>query len=147
MGDGKGGFGYMVGRTGATPPLSSVGLLSMQYLGAPKNSPIIEGGVKLLMANTPDKHKDNCYYYYYATQVMHHIPGSEWDTWNRIMRKQLIDSQVKEGCAAGSWNPEADRWGKEAGGRVMVTSLNCLTLEVYYRHLPLYQVGGEKKKK
>jgi hypothetical protein len=141
VGDGSGGFGYTdKGRGLAT---SAVGLLCVQYMGAPKNSPIIEGGVKYLMANTPDKHKDNCYYYYYATQVMHHIPGSEWDVWNRIMRKQLIDTQVKEGCAAGSWNPSAGGHG-DSGGRIMSTALNCLTLEVYYRHLPLYQVGGKK---
>lgn len=26
----------------------------------------------------------------------------------------------------------------------MVTALNCLTLEVYYRYLPLYQLNGKK---
>jgi len=32
-----------------------------------------------------------------------------------------------------------------AGGRLMVTSLALLTLEVYYRHLPLYYPEtGEK---
>ena len=31
-----------------------------------------------------------------------------------------------------------------AGGRIMVTSLNCLTLEIYYRYLPLYQMDGKK---
>jgi hypothetical protein len=25
-----------------------------------------------------------------------------------------------------------------SGGRLLITSLNLLTLEVYYRHLPLY---------
>jgi len=28
----------------------------------------------------------------------------------------------------------------------MVTSLSCLTLEVYYRYLPLYKLDGEKAK-
>ena len=44
------------------------------------------------------------------------------------------------GCAAGSWDPAKpvdDPWGSQ-GGRLMVTSLSCLTLEVYYRYLPLY---------
>ena len=33
-----------------------------------------------------------------------------------------------------------------AGGRIMVSSLSLLTLEVYYRHLPLYRrdVGTAK---
>ncbi len=45
-------------------------------------------------------------------------------------------------CAEGSWNPEGDEWG-DAGGRLMVTSLSCLTLEVYYRYLPLYKLDRE----
>ena len=41
---------------------------------------------------------------------------------------------------AGSWDPhkpEPDAWGNQ-GGRLMVTSLSALTLEVYYRYLPIY---------
>ncbi len=62
------------------------------------------------------------------------------------MRKLLIDTQVKGdsagACETGSWNPDEptkDHWGS-TGGRIMVTSLSCLTLEVYYRYLPLYKL-------
>lgn len=143
VGDGNGRFGY-TGPGAGSEAVCAVGILCSQYLGAKVDSPVVTGGMKLLMANTPDKHKNNCYYYYYATQVMHNIPGSDWDAWNRIMRKQLIESQVKSGCASGSWDPTADRWAKEGGGRIMETSLNCLTLEIYYRYLPLYQLGDKK---
>jgi hypothetical protein len=64
------------------------------------------------------------------------------------MRKILIESQATKGCAAGSWDPELpvkDAWGAH-GGRIMMTSLSCLTLEVYYRYLPLYKLDGEKAK-
>jgi hypothetical protein len=61
------------------------------------------------------------------------------------MRKLLINSQSKEGCASGSWDP--DRPGKDAwsqqGGRHYATTLSCLTLEIYYRYLPLYKVDKE----
>ncbi len=30
-------------------------------------------------------------------------------------------------------------WGGSQGGQVMATSLSLLSLEVYYRHLPLYR--------
>ena len=56
---------------------------------------------------------------------MHNVPGYEWDTWNRKMRKLLIDTQDKKGCAEGSWDPvlpAKDAWG-DAGGRIMMTSL------------------------
>ena len=56
--------------------------------------------------------------------------------------RTLISMQVKEdGCALGSWEPDLpapDHWGQTAG-RLYVTSLSILTLEVYYRYLPLYR--------
>ena len=73
----------------------------------------------------PTRAAHNLYYWYYATQVMHNQPGPDWDTWNRKMRRLLIDTQSKDGCAAGSWDPDAptqDQWG-DIGGRLMMTSL------------------------
>lgn len=140
--NGKGGFGYEDSRPRLVT--SAVGLLCWQYLGHERESKVIQGGMKILMDNLPEQHKNNSYYYYYGTQVMHNLPGTEWDTWNRSMRKLLIDSQIKSGCAEGSWDPKEDEHGKETGGRIMVTSFNCLTLEVYYRYLPLYQLDGRK---
>ena len=37
---------------------------------------------------------------------------------------------------AGTWNP-ADNWETQ-GGRIYATAMKLLVLEVYYRHLPLY---------
>ena len=143
---GKGGglFSYERGG-GATDTMTSVGLLASQYLGLQRQDPAMLEGVGYLMANLPDVSKRNCYYWYYATQVMHNVPGSEWDAWNRKMRKILVDTQVRKGCAEGSWDPTApakDAWG-DYGGRLLITSLSCLTLEVYYRYLPLYKLDGK----
>jgi hypothetical protein len=137
----KGGlFDYMP-KTGPTASMSSVGLLCVQYLGAKRDDPRLIEGKNFLMANLPKREQPHIYYWYYATQVMHNMPGYEWDTWNRAMRKLLIETQVKDGCAAGSWDPKGHNHG-EAGGRVFVTTLACLTLEVYYRYLPLYKLDG-----
>ncbi len=145
-GNGSGQFSYEVGSA-FTPPMSAVGCLCSQYLGAARKDPVISGGMTFLMANSPDLATRNTYYWYYATQVMHNIPGPEWDTWNRKMRRILIESQVTKGCAAGSWDPDSpgakDPWGPH-GGRIYMTGLSCLTLEVYYRYLPLYKLDGEK---
>jgi hypothetical protein len=138
-----GQFCYTPGQ-GATPTMSAVGLLCHQYLGTQRNDPLMTEGIGVLMGNLPDNNARSLYYWYYATQVMHNVPGPEWDNWNRRMRKALIESQVKEKCAAGSWDPDKpskDPWS-EPGGRIMVTSLACLTLEVYYRYLPLYQLDA-----
>jgi hypothetical protein len=133
--------------TPASPTMVSVGLLCTQYLGAKRTEPSIQEGMTYLMNHLSSAQVRNCYYWYYATQVMHNLPGPEWDTWNRQMRRVLIDSQAREGCAAGSWDPARptpDAWSDQ-GGRIMVTSLCCLTLEVYYRYLPLYKLDAESE--
>jgi hypothetical protein len=127
------------------PRMIAVGLLCTQYMGARRDAPAIQEGMGYLMNHLPTIKNRDCYYWYYATQVMHNVPGPEWDTWNREMRRVLIESQITEGCAAGSWDPAeptADLY-REQGGRVMLTSLCTLTLEVYYRYLPLYKLDAE----
>ena len=79
------------------------------------------------------------YYWYYATQVMHHWGGQPWAAWNRRMRDALVTTQEIAGHEAGSWDPITPH-GHQAG-RLYMTALACCTLEVYYRHAPLY---GEK---
>lgn len=126
-----------------TPTMTAIGLLSMQYLGRRADDPAVLEGRKELLANLPDNGKRNTYYWYYATQAMHNFMGPDWDTWNRQMRRTLLDTQCKQGCAMGSWDPEnptLDEWSA-FGGRIVTTAFSTLTLEVYYRYLPLYQSG------
>jgi hypothetical protein len=79
------------------------------------------------------------YYNYYATQVMRHTGGPQWEKWNKVMRDQLIKTQVAQGKPeAGSWYFNGGH-GSPKGGRLYNTSLSVLTLEVYYRHLPIYK--------
>jgi hypothetical protein len=124
------------------PTMTAVGLLCSQYLGARRDDPAMNEGKAYLLGNSPENGLRDIYYWYYATQVMHNILGPDWDRWNRQMRRILIQTQNKDGCASGSWdpaNPTPDAWGDQ-GGRLMMTSLSALTLEVYYRYLPLYQM-------
>jgi hypothetical protein len=80
----------------------------------------------------------NMYYNYYATQVMKHYGGDTWKRWNGKMRDFLVKSQSNEGDAKGSWYFGEGDHGAKVGGRLYATSLACMTLEVYYRYLPLY---------
>jgi hypothetical protein len=145
--EGSGHFGYTdktsFPNLSSPLTLTSIGLLCYQYLGVPRTDPAMVEGTAYLMANQPaTAEAPNIYYWYYATQVMHNQPGHDWDIWNRNMRRHLIDTQCREGCAVGSWDPRRDVWGSR-GGRVMQTSLCALTLEVYYRYLPLYKLDKE----
>ena len=141
----KGEHGGLFCYTPASGPgdaMTAVGLLCSQYLGMKRDEPAMQEGVQFIMARLPNSAARNSYFWYYATQVMHNVPGAEWDTWNRSMRRTFIDTQEKAGCAAGSWDPllpTPDPFGTN-GGRLMVTSIAALSLEVYYRYLPLYKM-------
>ena len=138
-------FCYTPRSGNETPTMTAVGMLCTQYLGTGRNDQIMLEGKKYLLENLPDAEGTrNVYYWYYATQVMHNFLGPEWDTWNRRMRRILIQTQERYGCGAGSWSPQyptSDAWGNR-GGRLYMTSLSALTLEVYYRYLPLFRIQG-----
>lgn len=128
----------------ATPSMTAEGLLCRQFLGWDHYDPRLEQGVRVLLQkeNLPawEERKRDAYYWYYATQVMHHMGGDFWKTWNDAMKTALVDHQVTSGKEAGSWHPRLpveDRWGFH-GGRLYVTCLSIYMLEVYYRHMPLY---------
>ena len=144
-GEANGLYSYLPAQE-FTPTTTAIGMLCAQYLGQGRDDPAMVEGVKYLMKNQPDPQRDrNAYYWYYATMVMHNYLGSEWDTWNRGMRRLLIETQhkgEKGDCAMGSWDPDrpsSDSWGGH-GGRLMLTSFGALTLEVYYRYLPLFKL-------
>lgn len=126
-----------------TETMTAEGLLCRQYLGWQRDYTPMAAGVNFLV----DKHnfelnQRNFYYWYYATQVLHHYGGSQWQAWNSNMKAQLPPAQVKSGREAGSWSPQGSRWGP-SGGRLYATCLAIYCLEVYYRHLPLYAFGND----
>jgi hypothetical protein len=128
------------------PTMTGVGLLMRLYLGWRRDTPELIRGADYLLEHLPTegsatKPLRDTYYWYYATQVLFHMGGERWRRWNSELYPLLIKSQQLEGDQFGSWNPAGpipDRWGPFAG-RLYVTTLNLLSLEVYYRHLPIYE--------
>jgi hypothetical protein len=126
--------------------MTAEGLLMRLYTGWPRNDPRVIEGAEFLKQHLPAigtraSPQRDAYYWYYATQLMFQVQGEPWNAWNERMRAVLLPTQVQAGPLAGSWNPRGqvnDRWGVEAG-RIYVTAMHLLMLEVYYRHLPLYQ--------
>jgi hypothetical protein len=131
-------YSYQRGRP-PTETMTAEGLLSRMYLGWNKrDNPQLAEGVKWLVDDhLPDARKMNIYYWYYATQVMHHHGGPEWERWNLKMRDVLTEMQDASGADAGSWKPDGPHGS--AGGRIYMTSLATCTLEVYYRHAPIFR--------
>lgn len=124
------------------PALSSIGLLCRMYMGWGKDSPGLVEGVGFLSERGPSVKADssNMYYNYYATQVMKQNGGPKWDKWNVKMRDFLIKTQNKSGNATGSWylGGEKPSHSGGKGGRLYYTCMATMTLEVYYRFLPIY---------
>jgi hypothetical protein len=53
------------------------------------------------------------------------------------MRDYLVDSQGTEGHETGSWYFAEQH--STPGGRLYTTAMSIMTLEVYYRYMPLYK--------
>lgn len=139
-------YGYHRSHPGATASMTAEGLLCRQYLGWKQNDQRLRRGATFLTNNLPtwERNERDVYYWYYATQVCHHMEGKYWRTWNDRMKVLLPKHQVQEGDERGSWDPNGDEWGEQAG-RLFTTCLSTFMLEVYYRHLPIYKsevLGG-----
>lgn len=133
-------YGYQE-ESPVKPSMTAEGLLCRQYLGWAQDDGRLITGADYLLDHLPrwDKGSRDAYYWYYATQVCHHMEGRHWRTWNNVMRDVIPRHQVKEGRERGSWDPAGFVWDHE-GGRLFITCLNTYMLEVYYRHLPIYQL-------
>jgi hypothetical protein len=140
----KGGYAYMPAG-GESITMTAVGALCRQYLGISPRNPSLLASVNRIKTAPPGA-TGNIYYEYYATQVMHHMGGEAWQFWNlgpkgdgkggirdTLIAKQDTGANGRPG-QAGTWQGTA-----HVGGRLGATSLSLLSLEVYYRHLPLYR--------
>lgn len=154
-GTSKARYGYRDAKS-VNPTRTAVGLLCRYYLnGWGKETPGMREGVEYLMTeHAPGKLKGvsdergeyDMYYYYYATQVLHfHGGDAEWkNNWSPKMSEYLVNKQRKESSRPeidGSWDADSSQWIGANCGRVGTTCMALLTLEVYYRHLPLYNRG------
>jgi hypothetical protein len=119
--------------------MTAEGLLCREYLGWKQDDPRLIRGCQNLCEQliSAEPSARSYYYWYYATQTLHHFGGEPWRTWNEAMRTELPKLQVREGKDKGSWPPQHDEHGS-AGGRLYATCFAIYCLEVYYRHLPLY---------
>jgi hypothetical protein len=125
-------------RRAPTSSMTAEALLCRVYLGWRKDMPGLNEGIAYLLdQHLPDARHPNYYYWYYGTQLLHHVGGVEWQVWNRRMRDVLVSLQETSGHEAGSWAPEGGH--SDAGGRLYTTSLAVCSLEVYYRHAPIFR--------
>ena len=125
--------------------MTALGSLMRLHTGTPRTDPPLGAAAASLAAMKPaygtrQARTRDAYLWYYASQVLVQTGGPEWDAWYGQLCTALEAEQVTDGEQAGSWEPLGtvpDRWGA-FGGRLYVTALHLLALEVPYRHLPTY---------
>jgi hypothetical protein len=126
-------YGYLRGQRG-TVATDAIGLLCRMIGGWPRDArPLLKGAAKL---SQQQPHLNNVYFIFYASQVLHHLGGPRWEKWNPRMREYLVETQAVDGHEAGSWY--FDEQHSSPGGRLYTTAMAIMSLEVYYRYMPLY---------
>ena len=133
-GPGKGLAGYRPGE-GATTTMTAEALVCRYFLESNVSGVTKKTATDKILRELPSLGQVNLYYWYYGTLATYHSGGAAWEQWNERMKETLVSSQVTDGDAAGSWEPNG-LWGGY-GGRVYSTALSALCLEVYYRYLPI----------
>jgi hypothetical protein len=120
----------------------ATGMFCRQLAKVPPTDPRMAEGAQFMKVNPLSPNLDY-YYLYYGTLAMYQHQGAVWDEWNDRMKKILLEQQRNGGDEEGSWDPKGTH-GNEMG-RAVVTALATLSLEVYYRILPIYGYRpGEK---
>ena len=147
----KGKFGYSTPGSGSAG-MQGAGTLCLQLIGQRKSG-AARSGVTWIRKNDEVKwdlgkeysaHSNPVYNWYYETQAMFHAGKTHWSSWNKQMKKELVGAQklgeqTEDSRDTGYWEapgawrkPEYDRWYS--------TALCTLSLQVYYRYSPTYEM-------
>ena len=112
--------------------MTAEALACRHFLGLAPDTRTTDEATQYLLSEPPGDGEPNFYYWYYGTLAMFQAGGDAWKQWLKAMESAIVDSQRRDGCAKGSWDPVGP-WGAE-GGRVYSTALMVMCLEVYYRY-------------
>jgi len=126
-----------------TRTMTAEALVCRQFLGLPPEHPAESEAGAYLLGELPGEGLFNLYYWYYATLGMYQLQGDAWQRCIDALRTAVARRQVKVGALAGSWDTDY-LWGGY-GGRLYTTALATLTIEVYYRFLPLYAEVAQRE--
>ena len=141
--------GYQDRAYAPTHATTALGLMSHILLGFRRSHPFCIGSANHVLAKQlPQAPKDGnmarlnirqeypMYFLYYGTLAMHQMGGRYFRTWNEQLRAILPPTQVKDGCSRGAWIGTAL---DGVFGSIYVTATGVMTLETYYRYLPVLQ--------
>jgi len=131
----------LAGYTNASPTLrmTAEAVASRIFLGQQLTPAQIKEACDYVKFQTPrDSKKADYYYWYYGSLALMQTQNDAWRKWNEQMQATLKRLQERD----GSWNEKLSKYGPR-GGRIYATALATLTLEVYYRYLPMYAAPAQ----
>lgn len=136
---GGGRHGGIYGYTGPDknkPAMVATGMFCRQLDLVPPTDPRMPESAQVLKMRKINVKSPDYYYLYYGTLALYQHQGPIWSDWNERLKETLPLLQKKTGAEAGSWDVGSAH--AVPGGRVVSTTLATLSLEVYYRLLPMY---------
>ena len=111
-------------HTAALPALIRILLLGQD----PEKHPVLMKLGKALATVCPEPGDRDLHGLYFGTMAMYQFGGPLWRTWNRVMKRSIVDAQIQNG-------PGRDAWASDGRvGRVGTTALGTLCLLIYYRY-------------
>lgn len=125
----------------SNPAMVATGMFCRQLDLVPPTDPMMQESADLLKMHPMNVKAPDLYHAYYATLALYQHQGPVWLAWNEKLKEVLPLIQKKGGAESGSWDPQGNHIS--AGGRVISTSFATLSLEVYYRLLPMYGFRNE----
>ena len=128
-----------------TPAMTAEGLFMQWCI----NPDLVDSQLTIpyLLQNAPGKNHDleydtDVYYWYYGTAVMFAQKGEAWKNWQSAIMPLLQKTQLPaDHPCGGSWDtekPTRDKWSN-IGGKHYITTMNLMIMEIYIRHLSIYQ--------
>jgi hypothetical protein len=133
---------YQTGKP--TPVMTAEAIFARILLGDELTEKQTAAAAKKIFSRGPTRDR-NFYYWYYGSLALMQLQDDRWEKWNTQLRDSLVKRQNTRGDAAGSWDPKG-KWA-DRGGRVYSTTMATLTLEVYYRYLPMLRRDTEDQGK
>ena len=141
---------YMPGHS-YSRSMTAVAMVSRLFMGQRPDEKMLVAAARYLRKRPVyigrPEHSVDYYYLYYSTLAMFQMGGDNWIFWNKHVRDPLIALQVTQGENRGSWDAKRPlapggslaHTANQIGGRSYTTAMAVLTLEIYYRYLPMYQ--------